>query len=716
MQYILDNLDCAHCAAKMEEGINKIEGMEPVSINFATKSVFLDPVHVPAVQEIINDIEPGVVLIPAREAREVAATGEGKRGEIRLHFFRTLMAGILFAGGLLFPRALSALPHRLGEHGVFLTAYLLAGGPVILAALKNLGQREIFDEKFLMTIATVGAIAIDQLPEAAAVMLFFSLGEFLQSLAVNRSRRSIAELLDLRPDYAHLIVDGISRRVDPEGVAVGQMIEVRPGEKIPLDGEVVAGTTFVDTSALTGEPVPRRVDTGEGVWAGYINGSGLLRIRVTREYAQSSVARILSLVENAAARKAPTEKFLTTFARWYTPLVVFTALALATVPPLLLPGATFSSWLYRGLILLVISCPCALVVSIPLGYFGGIGSASRSGILVKGSNYLDALTQLHTVVLDKTGTLTRGVFKVGAIVPHGDYTPREILEWAALAEAHSSHPIARSILEAYGQDVDTDLIADYQEIRGRGLSVTTGDGKKLLVGNHRLLNRAGVEFPFHHEPGTIVYVAVDNNLAGYLVIADEIREESGRAVEDLRRRGVKRILMLTGDNEESAAQVASQLGLDGYYSEQVPEEKVQRLEELLAHSTRHGGKIAFVGDGINDAPVITRADIGVAMGGLGADAAIEAADVVLMDDNPLKLVQALDIAQHTRKIVKQNIYLALGIKGLVMALGAVGLATMWMAVFADVGVALLAVLNSTRTLRLPRPQKWGHSHPLRAAI
>ncbi|NLP18544.1 MAG: cadmium-translocating P-type ATPase, partial [Firmicutes bacterium] len=515
--------------------------------------------------------------------------------------------------------------------------------------------------------------------------------------AVNRSRRSIAELLDLRPDYAHLIVDGISRRVDPEGVAVGQMIEVKPGEKIPLDGEVISGTSFLDTSALTGEPVPRRVDPGEGVLAGYINGSGLLRIRVTREYAQSSVAKILSLVENAAARKAPTEKFLTAFARWYTPLVVFTALGLAALPPLLFPGETFSSWLYRGLILLVISCPCALVVSIPLGYFGGIGNASRSGILVKGSNYLDALTQLHTVVLDKTGTLTQGVFKVSAIVPQGDFTAEEVLQWAALAEAHSSHPIARSILQAHGQDVDTGPIADYQEIRGQGLSITTKDGKRLLVGNDRLLNQAGVEFPVHHAPGTIVYVSVDNIFAGYLVIADEIREESREAVGELRRRGVKRILMLTGDNERTAARVASQLGLDGYYSGQLPEEKVQRLEELLAHSSR-SGKIAFVGDGINDAPVITRADIGVAMGGLGADAAIEAADVVLMDDNPQKLVQALDIAQYTRKIVKQNIFLALGVKGLVVALGAVGLATMWMAVFADVGVALLAVLNSTRTL------------------
>lgn len=697
MQYILDNLDCAHCALKIEEEINKIEGIEPVSINFATKSVFLHPAHVPAAREIIAGIEPGVVLIPAREAREVAAAGEGGKGEIRLHFFRTLMAGILFALGLLFPQALATIPHRLGEYGVFLTAYLLAGGPVILSALKNLGQREIFDEKFLMTIATAGAIAIDQLPEAVAVMLFFSIGEFLQSLAVNRSRRSIAELLDLRPDYAHLVVDGISRRVDPEGVAVGQMIEVKPGEKIPLDGEVISGTSFLDTSALTGEPVPRRVDPGEGVLAGYINGSGLLRIRVTREYAQSSVAKILSLVENAAARKAPTEKFLTAFARWYTPLVVFTALGLAALPPLLFPGETFSSWLYRGLILLVISCPCALVVSIPLGYFGGIGNASRSGILVKGSNYLDALTQLHTVVLDKTGTLTQGVFKVSAIVPQGDFTAEEVLQWAALAEAHSSHPIARSILQAHGQDVDTGPIADYQEIRGQGLSITTKDGKRLLVGNDRLLNQAGVEFPVHHAPGTIVYVSVDNIFAGYLVIADEIREESREAVGELRRRGVKRILMLTGDNERTAARVASQLGLDGYYSGQLPEEKVQRLEELLAHSSR-SGKIAFVGDGINDAPVITRADIGVAMGGLGADAAIEAADVVLMDDNPQKLVQALDIAQYTRKIVKQNIFLALGVKGLVVALGAVGLATMWMAVFADVGVALLAVLNSTRTL------------------
>ncbi|NLJ33505.1 MAG: cadmium-translocating P-type ATPase [Firmicutes bacterium] len=698
MRYILDKLDCAHCAAKIEREINKIEGIEPVSINFATRSIHLDPIHLEAAQEIITGIEPQVVLIPARQAREVAASGEkGLRG-MRLHFIRTLLAGILFAGGLLFPQALSAVPHRLGEYGVFLTAYLLAGGPVIWAALQNLGQREVFDEKFLMTIATAGAIAIDQLPEAVAVMLFFALGEYLQSLALNRSRRSIAELLDLRPDYARLIGGGVSRRVDPQEVAVGQLIEVRPGEKIPLDGEVVSGTSFVDTSALTGESVPRRVEPGEGALAGYINGSGLLRVRVSREYAQSSVAKILALVENAAARKAPTEKFLTAFARWYTPLVVFIALALTVFPPLLLPGAVFSQWLYRGLILLVISCPCALVVSIPLGYFGGLGSASRSGILVKGANYLDALTHLHTVVLDKTGTLTKGVFRVNKIVAQEGFTEEEVLHWAALSEAHSSHPIARSILAAYGRDPDTNLIADYQEIRGRGLAVTTREGSKILVGNKGLLERAGVEYSLPDIAGTVVYVALDKVFAGYLTIADEMREESREAVEGLRRQGVKEILMVTGDNEEAAARIATGLGLDGYYPERLPEEKVQLLEELLAQRGP-GEKLAFVGDGINDAPVITRADIGVAMGGLGADAAIEAADVVLMDDNPHKLVQAVDIARHTRRIVKQNIVLALGVKGLVVALGAAGLATMWLAVFADVGVALLAVLNAARTLR-----------------
>jgi len=696
MHYVLEGLDCAHCAAKIERELNKIEGIGPVSVNFATKSLHLDPAFAPVAQEIIDRIEPGVKLIPFPHKAEVAATGrKGWRENISL--YRILAAGLLFLGGLILEKKLAATPNRLGEYGVFLAAYLLAGGPVLAAAFRNIGRGQVFDENFLMSIATFGAIAIDQLPEAVAVMLFFAVGEFFQELAVNRSRRSIAALLDLRPPYANLVAGDSSHRVSPEDVAPGQVIEVRPGERLPLDGEVVAGSSFVDTSALTGEPVPRRVEAGDEVLAGFINGDGLLRVRVTKSYSESSVARILNLVENAAARKAPTEKFITTFAGWYTPLVVFGAAAVALLPPLLIPGAAFSQWFYRALILLVISCPCALVVSIPLGYFGGIGGASRRGILVKGANFLDALTLVETVVFDKTGTLTKGVFQVTEIVPRNGFTAPEVLAWAALAEAYSTHPIARSILEAYGKRVDTDLIEDYQEIKGHGVKVTSKDGRIILAGNLRLLQREGIVHQDREEMGTVVYVAVDGVLAGYLVIADEIKEEVPETIAALRKLGVKKIIMVTGDNEATAARLASQLELDGYYAGQLPEGKVLKVEELMAHPARRG-KVAFVGDGINDAPVITRADIGVAMGGLGSDAAIEAADVVLMDDNPRKLVQVIALARYTRRIVKQNIFLALGVKGLVVVLGALGLATMWAAVFADVGVALLAVLNSTRTL------------------
>ncbi|MGB3933339.1 MAG: heavy metal translocating P-type ATPase, partial [bacterium] len=551
MHYVLEGLDCAHCAAKIERELNKIEGIGPVSVNFATKSLHLDPAFAPVAQEIIDRIEPGVKLIPFPHKAEVAATGrKGWRENISL--YRILAAGLLFLGGLILEKKLAATSYRLGEYGVFLAAYILAGGPVLAAAFRNIGRGQIFDENFLMSFATFGAIAIDQLPEAVGVMLFYAVGEFFQDLAVHRSRRSIAALLDLRPSYANLIVGDSSRRVAPEAVAVGQIIEVRPGERLPLDGEVVSGSSFVDTSALTGEPVPRRVEAGDGVLAGFINGSGLLRIRVTKSYSESSVARILNLVENAAARKAPTEKFITAFAGWYTPLVVFGAVAVALLPPLIIPGATFSQWIYRALILLVISCPCALVVSIPLGYFGGIGGASRSGILVKGANFLDALTHLDTVVFDKTGTLTKGVFKVTEIIPQNGFTAQEVLEWAALAEAYSTHPIARSILEAFGDKVDNGLIEDYQEIRGHGLKVRMKDGRTILAGNGRLLQQEGIVHQQQEQKGTVVYVAVDGVLAGHLVIADELKEGVAETVAALRKLGVKRLIMVTGDNEHTA--------------------------------------------------------------------------------------------------------------------------------------------------------------------
>ncbi|NMB36300.1 MAG: cadmium-translocating P-type ATPase [Firmicutes bacterium] len=637
---------------------------------------------------------------------------------------RIIVSAILMLTGLLWPKFSQQTQYSWEAYGAFISAYLLVGVPVILDAVHNLTRRHFFDENFLMTVATIGAFAIRQPAEAVAVMLFFAIGEFFEDRAVNRSRRAITSLVDLRPDFANLLEDGFCRQVDPEKVAIGQTIEVRPGEKVPLDGEVTAGRSFLDTSALTGEPRPCRIEIGDEILAGSINGSGLLQIRVNREFRDSSVAKILELVENAAARKAPTEKLITIFARWYTPLVVFSTLLLAIIPPLIFPGATFKTWFYRALILLVISCPCALVVSVPLGYFSGLGSASRNGILIKGANFLEALTKVHTVVLDKTGTLTEGRFQVKDIRSTNGFTPREVLSLAARAEMRSNHPIARSILKAYqeeGRCEDRDDFqaddADFQEIEGRGVKLTSG-GNTVLAGSARLLIEEGIaaeditaahsEFREHHVAvspgsgksgvGTVVYLAVDGVLAGYLLIGDEIKIDSFDAVKDLRRLNVEKITMLTGDHEAPAAYVAGELELDSYYAGLLPENKVEQIEKMKAAAGPEE-KLIFVGDGINDAPALACADIGVAMGALGSDAAIEAADLALMDDNPQKLSQAILIARYTKKILTQNIVLALGIKAFFIAFGVLGLATMWQAVFADVGVTLLAVINTLRILR-----------------
>jgi len=606
-------------------------------------------------------------------------------------------ASILFVLGLIYSERLHNTPYSIGEYLVFLSAYLLSGFGVLSHAIRNIFRGKVFDENFLMTIATLGAILIHKLPEAVGVMLFFKIGEFFQNLSINRSRRSIKSLLEIRPDYANLKINTNIKKVSPEEVEVGNTIIVRPGEKIPLDGVVISGSSQVDTSALTGESFPKGVQVGETVLAGMINKTGILTIKVTKRYGESSIAKILDLVENASSKKAETEKFITKFAKYYTPIVVSGALAVALFPPLFIKGANFFEWIYRALVLLVISCPCALVISIPLGYFGGVGGASRRGILVKGSNFLDILTKVKTLVFDKTGTLTKGVFKVTEIVSKNGFTEEEVLQFAAMAESQSNHPIALSIIDAYGREIDPSLVEDYKEIAGLGISAKV-QSRSILVGNDRFLHEENIEHDVCKVAGTFVHVAVDTIYAGYIVISDELKEDAVEAVNGLRALGVEKIIMLTGDNKIAAEDVAQKLGLDSYLAELLPEEKVSAIERLINESDKES-KVAFVGDGINDAPVIARADVGIAMGGLGSDAAIETADVVIMTDAPSKVVDAIKIGRKTRKIVWENIGLAFAVKGIFISLGVVGIATMWEAVFADVGVALIAIFNATRVLR-----------------
>jgi Cd2+/Zn2+-exporting ATPase len=598
---------------------------------------------------------------------------------------------VLFALGLVLD-----LP-QLWRLAIFIGAYTLAGGDIVLRALRNISKGQVFDENFLMTIASLGAFAIGEYPEAVAVMLFYKAGEAFQDMAVNRSRRSISSLMDIRPDFAVVRRGKELLRLSPEEVRVGETIVVKPGEKVPLDGIVTEGRSALDTSALTGESLPRDVEQGSQVLSGSINKSGLLSIAVTKEFSESTVSKILNLVENAGSKKAAVENFITKFARWYTPAVVMAALLLAVLPPLFVPGAAFSEWLRRALVFLVVSCPCALVISIPLSFFGGIGGASRQGILVKGGNFLEALNDVDTVVFDKTGTLTKGVFAVTGIVPASGWNKADLLFYTAAAEKNSNHPIAQSIVKACGKIPDDSSIQSYEEIAGKGVRVQV-DGKTVLAGNGRLFEQNGIACEETVTAGTAVYVAVDGVPAGHLVISDELKADSKEAVKALKKSGVRRIVMLTGDNRITAEKTARELALDGFYAELLPQGKVEKLEEL-EKSKRTRGKIVFVGDGINDAPVLARSDIGIAMGGVGSDAAIEAADVVLMTDEPSKIAAALAVARKTRAIVLQNIVFALTVKGVLLVLGALGMATMWAAVFGDVGVALIAVLNAMRALR-----------------
>lgn len=580
---------------------------------------------------------------------------------------------------------------------LYIISYIIVGKDIIFKAIRNITRGKIFDENFLMTIATLGAFAIGELPEAVAVMLFYQVGELFQSFAVDKTRKSIASLMDIRPDYANLVKDDKIEKVDLDDVEIGDIIIVKPGEKIPLDGIVVDGISMVDTMALTGESVPRRVKEGQSILSGCINRQRTLKIEVTKEYEESTVSKILDLVENASNKKSKSENFITKFAKYYTPIVVIIALILSVVPPIILKDATFLDWVYRALSFLVVSCPCALVISIPLSFFGGIGGASKSGILIKGSNYLEALADTKIVVLDKTGTLTEGVFKVQEIKAI-DISEEELIKYAAYAENFSTHPIGESIKKAYGKEIDNKLIIKTEEISGCGIIATISD-KNILVGNDKLMKDNNISYIDLHDIGTIVHIAIDNKYSGYIIIADKIKKDATRAVKELKKSNIKQIVMLTGDKKEVGEAVAKKIGIDTVYTELLPDEKVKKVEELMKQKELKE-KLAFVGDGINDAPALALSDIGIAMGGLGSDAAIEASDIVIMNDEPSKISDAIRLSKKTLKIVKENIIFAISVKVLVLGLTAIGLSTMWEAVFADVGVSIIAIINALRALKV----------------
>ncbi|WP_347176156.1 heavy metal translocating P-type ATPase [Tissierella sp. Yu-01] len=703
-EFTLEGLGCASCAAKIETKINELNGVESASIDFMAKKLTIEIENrlkaneiISESKKIVNKIEPDVQVISLEEHSHSHDDGHshdhnhGGQSEVKEQIIKILISGgLLILGSLLETTSLFNLL-------IFLMSYAVVGGEVLSRAVKNIRRGQIFDENFLMSIATVGAFFVGEYAEAVGVMLFYQVGELFQDIAVDKSRRSISALMDIRPDYANLIIDNDIKVVSPEDVNIGDIIVVKPGEKIPLDGKVIEGRSMVDTSALTGESVPRELEPGSDALSGFINNNGVLNIEVTKNFGESTVSKILDLVQNASSKKAPTENFITKFARYYTPAVVYGALALAIIPPFIIEGATFSEWIYRALIFLVISCPCALVISIPLGFFGGIGGASKRGVLVKGSNYLEALNHVETVVFDKTGTLTKGVFNVTEIQPESNFTEEELIEIAAFAESYSNHPIAKSVLKAYGKEVNKSLIESYDEIPGHGIRVVV-ESKEILAGNNKLMNKEDISYENVETIGTVIHVALDKDYVGYIIISDEIKEDSARAIKALNDLGIKKTVMLTGDTRLVGEKVGKELGLDEVYTELLPTDKVEKLEELFNQKSQKG-KLVFVGDGINDAPVLARADIGIAMGGLGSDAAIEAADIVIMTDEPSKIAEAIKISNRTKKIVWQNIAFALGIKGIFLIMGAFGVATMWEAVFADVGVAVIAILNSMRVMK-----------------
>lgn len=712
LQLIVGGMDCSGCASKISTVIEGLPGVEGASLIFDSGklTVSYNPREIDS-QTIQNRVlSLGYTLITPEplenhdhdhDRNHTHHHGHdhhhGAEFTLKRELPSVLVVIILFVLGLVFEEPLHNTPYSLGEYAIFIPAYLMSGWSVLKSAGRNILHGQIFDENFLMTIATLGAIAIHKIPEAVGVMLFYKVGELFQEAAVSRSRRSIQSLLAIRPDAANLKTANGIQVVSPETVQVSDLILIKPGERIPLDGEVLEGASQVDTSALTGESVPRTVRPGETVLAGMINQTGVLTVQVTKRFSESSISRILDLVENASSKKATTEKFITRFAQRYTPVVVFLSLAIALLPPLFIPGATQAEWAYRALILLVISCPCGLVISIPLGYFGGIGGAAKRGILVKGSTFLDTLAAVKTVVFDKTGTLTKGVFKVIEIVPQPGFTQAQLLELAASIESHSTHPVAQSILTAYGQAIENVQVQDYVEIAGYGVQARI-NGQVIIAGNDRLLHRENIEHNVCDVDGTVVHLAVDGNYAGHIIIADELKEDAVQAIQALKISGIQKTIMLTGDNQSAATHIAQKVGLDGVVAELLPEGKVEAIETILTQE-RKGSRVAFIGDGINDAPVLARADVGIAMGALGSDAAIETADVVLMTDAPSKVAEAIQIGRKTLRIVWQNIIFAMAIKGIFIVMGIFGVATLWEAVFADIGVALMAILNAMRVLR-----------------
>ena len=699
--FILKGLDCPNCSAKIEKEVGELAGVSSSSINLMKQSLTISveedalSLVTKQIETIVHSHEPDVT-VTEYIAESSVSTQETKSEDYnnKIRIIRLIAGALIFISGIISNEFINvSLPVYL----IFLVlAYIILGGDVVIKAIKNITKGRIFDENFLMSLSTIGAFVIGEYPEAVAVMLFYQIGEYFQDLAVNRSRKSIANLMNIRPDFATVLRNGEQTIVSPKTVSIGEIIVVKPGEKIPLDGIILEGDSMLDTKALTGESVPRTVHKGDEALSGCVNQNGVLTIQVAKAFGESTVSKIIELVENASSRKAPTENFITTFARYYTPVVVIFALILAVAPPLLF-NAEWIEWIHRAFVFLVISCPCALVISIPLTFFGGIGAASKHGVLVKGSNYLESLNNVSTVVFDKTGTLTKGVFKVTEIVPDNGFTVDRILEYGAKAEIYSNHPIAKSIIAAYEKDVDGTNITDYKEISGYGISVTV-DNKKILAGNSKLMTAEQIHYRPCNKAGTKVYVAVDGKYAGCILITDEIKEDSKRAIAELKRIGIEKTVMLTGDDEMIGKAVSRKLGLDEYYAQLLPDQKVLKLEELDSQKPLKS-KLAFIGDGINDAPVLARADVGIAMGGIGSDAAIEAADVVLMTDEPSKLVEAIEVAKATKHIVIQNIVLALTVKVIFMVLGAFGIAGMWEAVFGDVGVALIAVMNAMRTLK-----------------
>jgi len=701
-EILLKGLCCGNCATKIENDTKNLEGVNSAIVDFISTKLILDIEDssnqisiIEDIRKIVKRYEPDVKVIIIDEnnknTKSYIDKDEDHKESNKKEIIRLIIGTVIFAVALIFTFSFPI------ELTLYLVSYLLVGGEVVLRAINNIRRGQVFDENFLMSIATIGAFAIGEFPEGVAVMLFYQIGELFQDMAVNRSRKSIAGLMDIRPDFANVKVGEEIKKVAPKEVLIGDIIIVKPGEKVPLDGKIVDGYSMLDTSALTGESIPTEVEPGDNVLGGVINKNGLLTISVEKEFGDSTVAKILDLVQNASSKKAPTETFISKFARYYTPAVVFAALALAILPPLFIEGATFSQWIYRALAFLVVSCPCALVVSIPLGFFGGIGGASKRGILVKGGNYLEALNNVEIVVFDKTGTLTKGVFNVSQVIPKNNISKDELVTYAAYAESYSNHPIATSILKAYGKEIENDKIENYEEIPGHGVRVRAF-GKEVLAGNLRLMKKENISYDKVETVGTVVHVVVDQEYAGYIVISDEVKSDSAKAIKALKAIGVKKIVMLTGDNQFVANKIAQELGIDEVYSELLPDQKVEKVEQINKEKSLKG-KLLFVGDGINDAPVLARADIGIAMGGIGSDAAIEAADVVIMTDEPSKIATAIKIAKKTRTIVMQNIVFALGIKGLILVLVALGLGTMWEAVFGDVGVALIAVLNSMRALK-----------------